>query len=220
MWIYINRYDSTMKEHEYQIFNYGSTPFQGKPCVYAQSGQVYVSLSNANAQGTRIPLDFPAQKWNNLVFNYRYNQIDVFLNAELVKTVAFGSTPPTYSVDDGITVGDNHGYLSGAICNITYSLSPFQKTEIAASYNLLRFLNPPLVPGVSSSQNNTTIKANSKTTPAPSLIQSIQEGIHKAFPSFVVSNSSPKQQIPLNNDTPQFAGYGAPRTSFTTNSSS
>jgi hypothetical protein len=226
LWLYLNKYDSTLGKQERQIFNYGSAPFQGKPCLYAQGGQVYVSLSDSSPQQSRIPLDIAPQKWNQIVVSYRYEQIDVFVNASLVDTVQWGSYKPTYSTNDVLTVGDGRGGLLGAICNISYSHRPLTQMEISTSYNFLRFLNPPVIPGVSSSENKAAIEANSKQGSAPgtafpfSVINGIQDAIHAMFPSFVVSDSSPKQRMPLNNSAPQFAGYGAAHQSYTTDSSS
>jgi len=197
MWIYLNRYDTTLQEHEWQIFNYGSQPLNGNPCVYVQSGQVYVSLSNTNRQQTRLPIDLPSQKWNHLVFNYRFHQIDVFVNGSLIDTITLhGENFPTHSNKDLVIVGDNRGGIFGSICNITYAPQPATKMQIATEYNLLRFFNPPIVPGSQSS--NQTKKNNFATTPPlsfpASLFSSISTNWKSLFPAFVPSNHSPRPE--------------------------
>jgi len=219
MWIYLNKYDSTLQEQELQIFNYGSDALNGNPSVYVKSGQVYVSLSNADRQATRVPIDMMAQKWNQLVINYRYGEADVFLNAVLIDTISLTDYMPTYATTDTMVIGDNRGSLSGAICNITYSNNPFLKAEVAASYNFLRMFNPPVLPGVSSSMTpGTVLSKNKKKIEDKTFLQKVQDEIQKVFPNFVISNSSPPHTLPLNNNHPQFAGFSAPQTLFTTKS--
>ena len=78
------------------------------------------------------------QKWNNLVFNYTENGVDLFLNGDLVNSINFGTKNnfPSYNPNDKFRVGD-HKDLKGAICNVTYFSNVLTTREISTYYNLL-----------------------------------------------------------------------------------
>ena len=85
------------------------------------------------------------QKWNNLVFNYTENGVDLFLNGDLVNSINFGTENnfPSYNPNDKFRVGD-HKDLKGAICNVSYFSNVLTTREISTYYNLLFFKNPPV----------------------------------------------------------------------------
>jgi hypothetical protein len=151
MWIYLNKYDNGIKRQQRNIFNYGNEGFSGKPCIYTQSSQVYVGVSNVDSDESTLPIEFPAQKWNFIVVNYRYNEIDLFVNGELVKTVRNGAIHPIYSAEDVVVIGDDRGGISGSICNIAYHKHPLTKVQISSFYNFLHLFNPPIIPSYSAS---------------------------------------------------------------------
>ena len=85
-----------------------------------------------------------SQKWNNIVFNYNHNRIDLFINGDLVKTHIFeASNEPKRDYDKDLFKigGDN---IDGAICNIKYYKKPLTKYQITSFYNLLNGKNPPI----------------------------------------------------------------------------
>lgn len=83
------------------------------------------------------------QKWNNIVINSNSTTIDIFINSNLEKTFTL-TKPLEYKNTGIINLGSNNG-LDGAICNIMYFNEPLTKNQIANSYNLLMFKNPPLL---------------------------------------------------------------------------
>lgn len=81
------------------------------------------------------------QKWNNIVINYEDGNIDVFLNGDLVGTVA-GAVP--YMTFDTIVAGATNG-IYGGICNVNYYRNPLPEKTIKLNYNSLRMKNFPNV---------------------------------------------------------------------------
>ena len=204
MWIYINKYDNGIHRQQRNIFNYGNESLNGKPCIYIQSSQVYISLSNTMPENSTIPLDIHAQKWNQIVVNYRYNQVDVFVNGELNKTIHLESNFPTMSPDDVVVIGDDRGGISGSICNISYHSKPLNKMDISSMYSFLHLFNPPVIPGTSSS--SAAAQLINKQTNGFSLWNQIKYKYSQLFPVFVSSVSAPQQLSLMNsikfNDTP------------------
>lgn len=87
----------------------------------------------------------PLQRWNNLVFNYHDNMVDIFLNGELASTISLAENCiPYYGDEMNMTIGDDKNTLHGAICNVHYSQSMMSSSKIAQNYNLLKLRNPPI----------------------------------------------------------------------------
>ena len=87
-------------------------------------------------------MTLPGQKWNNIVFNYYSDKVDLFINGNLEKTYVFDNNAPNYTANDNITIGTQDG-LDGAVCNINYYTEPLTKTQVINAYNLLMMKNPP-----------------------------------------------------------------------------
>jgi hypothetical protein len=148
MWIMINNHSENKLPYarETPIFNYGN----GVPKI------TYVKKAEHNKKdilkvyftnvGTDISYDVEinTQKWNQFIFNYTSDSVDLFVNGILDKTFRFNSyTRPIYSADDLVMVGSNNG-VDGAICNIQYYIGNQTRAQIANSYNLLMKNNPPV----------------------------------------------------------------------------
>jgi len=209
-WVYLNKYDNGIQHQQRNIFNYGNEGLHGKPCLYIQSSQVYAALSNRGVDVSTIPLDFQAQKWNNLVFNYRFNQVDVFLNGELVKTMTMESNVPVMSPDDIVVVGDNRGGIHGAICNLMYHDKPMTKMEITTAYNWLHLMNPPVIPGVQNSHVSVPSNMQSPNNTSPFTAKywsdKAKDTYNKVFPKFVASINDPLPRQSADN-SPPFTGF-------------
>lgn len=148
MWIMLNAHSENKLPYakETPIFNYGN----GVPKItYVKKGHLdkkdilKVYFTNV---GTDISYDveIDTQKWNQFVFNYTSDSVDLFVNGSLDKTFRFNSdTRPVYSADDLVMVGSNDG-VDGAICNIQYYIGNQTRSQIANSYNLLMKKNPPV----------------------------------------------------------------------------
>ena len=89
-------------------------------------------------------ITLPSQKWNYFAFNFSTTTVDLFINGKLEKTFTYMGNRPTYAPTDAITVGSPQG-LNGAICNIRYYTVPLSSSQIANSYNLLMYKNPPTI---------------------------------------------------------------------------
>lgn len=104
-----------------------STPRLDNPSHYDQVLRIYVDENNY--------YDFliAYQKWIYLVFNYKSNIVDLFINGNLERT--FQITLPTITIDKNTKIGQDNG-LSGAISNIIYYPYNLTKYEIVNSYNI------------------------------------------------------------------------------------
>tara|TARA_B110000285_G_scaffold231990_1_gene302018 strand:- start:17191 stop:18399 length:1209 start_codon:yes stop_codon:yes gene_type:complete len=146
MWIMLNIHSDNKLSYakETPIFNYGN----GVPKItYVKKEEhnvkdvIKVYFTN-NGDNNSYTVEIDPQKWNQLVFNYDSNSVDLFLNGNLEKTFTFDDNRPLYSADDMIIIGSNDG-LDGAISNIQYYTSNQTRSQITNSYNLLMKKNPP-----------------------------------------------------------------------------
>ena len=132
------------------IFNYNTaekgTPYnkQGKPAILFMGNDQFKFVFSENQKDTaNYILKIPSQTWNYIVFNYHDNQVDLFVNGNLERSMDLTSFPIQQKPTDTIQVGDNNG-IDGAICNIMYYEKPMTLTQITQSYNLLYNKNPPV----------------------------------------------------------------------------
>lgn len=144
MWIYLNQQDPNVNTSD--IFSYGnnnSTFFPKVEYIGTTAGKNKLKFSfSSNAPCFDMLIE--SQKWNNIVFNYNHNRIDLFINGDLVKTHIFeASNEPKRDYDKDLFKigGDN---IDGAICNIKYYKKPLTKYQITSFYNLLNGKNPPI----------------------------------------------------------------------------
>jgi len=148
MWVYLNNQPPNNMSYskETEIFNYGN----GKPRITYYNDittdnnkdKYIFYFTDSKAKESSIKMTLPGQKWNNIVFNYYSDKVDLFINGNLEKTYKFDNNAPVYSANDNITIGTQDG-LDGAICNINYYTEPLMKSQIINSYNLLMAKNPP-----------------------------------------------------------------------------
>lgn len=161
MWIYINpQPNSYASNHETDIFRYGLPRMStGHPRVVYYNKNAPDSESRdqcvvytSSTDNVGVPIRIPLQSWNHLVISYGDVGIDIFVNGDLVQTVRpadYNTLINNITSSDVVEVGygDNSLMRSngayGAICNVTYYKRPLQAFEIAATYNLNRYRNPP-----------------------------------------------------------------------------
>jgi hypothetical protein len=74
------------------------------------------------------------QKWNHIVLNYHGGVLDIFLNGELVKSVA---NIVQYYTLDSLFVGQNDGF-HGGISSIVYYHKVLTRNDIYFIYNMLK----------------------------------------------------------------------------------
>jgi hypothetical protein len=134
---------------EATIFSYGS----GKPKIKYTN-----DINDANnrdkinfyftdsAMTPNYQKTIPSQKWNNIVFNYSGNRVDLFINGNLENTFHFDekNKRPSYSETDNITTGQNDQGIYGAICNVVYYKKNMMNNQIVNDYNFLVLKNPPI----------------------------------------------------------------------------
>jgi hypothetical protein len=127
---------------ETPIFNYGN----GLPkLTYIKKEEhnnkdvlkvYFTNVGNDNSYNVEIDV----QKWNQFVFNYTSDSVDLFVNGNLEKTFRFkDDTRPLYSANDLIVIGSTDG-VDGAISNIQYHIGNQTRSQIVNSYNLLHRL--------------------------------------------------------------------------------
>jgi hypothetical protein len=148
MWVYLNNQPPNNKSYaeETEIFNYG----YGKPRITyfndltndSKKNKYNFYFTDSPNVKTSYSMTLPSQKWNNFVFNYNSDKVDLFINGILERTFVFNKNMPKYLASDIITIGSNNG-LDGAICNINYYTEALTKTKITTAYNLLASKNPP-----------------------------------------------------------------------------
>ncbi len=118
MWIYLNQQDKGTNPTKF--FDYGgSHPSINYAGQENGKNKLKILLHNGCVP---FELNIESQKWNNIVFNYNGNLIDIFINGHLVKS----HTIP-YACVAGHTIEQNPVFsygsvkpIDGAICNIKY----------------------------------------------------------------------------------------------------
>jgi hypothetical protein len=148
MWIYMNIQPPNNKlyNEETLIFNYGGgkpkITFSNNADVDKSKDKYIIYFTDAKTGPTSYDLVMTSQKWNNLVFNYYADKVDLFVNGTIERTFKFNNNGPTYLATDTIETGSKDG-LSGAVCNVRYYIKPLSKSQIVNNYNLLANKNPP-----------------------------------------------------------------------------
>jgi hypothetical protein len=159
MWVFVNTTILGTNEQEAMIFKYANgngNDFYGKPSIsYLGNNKWRFMFTNnpGNYKGedlTTFPLpeyivDMPPQKWHYIVFNYQYNQVDLYINGYLARSMDISNRLPIKDDNDVVIVGSNEPLnVPGAICNINYYKTPLNSTQIARIYNILYMFNPPV----------------------------------------------------------------------------
>ena len=151
MWVYINDFDRTSNRKSQTLFHYGdeNSTTGGHPHIDFQDRQLVFTFSNIESVSNngeneiKYRMDVEPQNWVFLVFNYKHNEVDLFVNAVLKKSVHFTDNVPKYNVSEIVYIGDKPG-IDGAICNVIYYPFPQTQADITTQYNLLMFSNPPV----------------------------------------------------------------------------
>ena len=145
MWVYLNQQDASISEPSIPdscnlvFFSYGVHPSISYTGVENGKNKLKLKLNGDNKP---FEVNIESQKWNNIVFNYNGNTVDIFINGDLVRTD---------TVSNGLDIEDTDVFmygsnddLDGAICNIKYYKKPLTKYQIVNIYNVLNGQNPPI----------------------------------------------------------------------------
>jgi hypothetical protein len=145
LWTFVNqRTHRTNKD--VNIFSYGSDGSWKPKIEFVNAKDEYKDKFRDTYRVTFGPeqsfiIEVPSQIWNNFVFNYNGDFVDLFINGVLERSA---KCMPIYNnTTDQFITGEANG-LYGAICNVTYYDKPLSIYEISSAYNLLNGRNPPI----------------------------------------------------------------------------
>jgi hypothetical protein len=82
------------------------------------------------------------QKWVHCVVSYSVNNVDIFINGELVATAPRTINDQT-AISDYVVVGQDAG-LHGGICNVIHYNRSLLKLEIDQLYSINKDVDPPV----------------------------------------------------------------------------
>jgi hypothetical protein len=82
------------------------------------------------------------QKWVHCVVSYSVNNVDIFINGELVSTAPRTMNDKT-AISDYVVVGQDAG-LHGGICNVIHYNRSLLKMEIDQLYSINKDVDPPV----------------------------------------------------------------------------
>jgi hypothetical protein len=161
LWVYVNPEAAVNTNNEYSLFSFDGKPelkfkyntinndTEDASVILKEKEKSYVyraylsNIHNSNSDLEYVDLQAPIQKWVNIVFNYKGNNVDIFVDGELQQSKLLEKLP-TFSDYDTITIGDDLG-ISGSICNINYYTDILTRRQIAQMYNVYSNLNPPIL---------------------------------------------------------------------------
>lgn len=150
MWVYVNPMPPNREAYskETTIFSYSSNNRKGHPTLtYKNDEGEDMFFLYFSSDGEPYKIQLPKQKWNHVVFNYRSNSVDVFINGKIERSYTFSKNAlPQYSDTDVISIGPKKGEdgLYGSISNILYYPFVLSKSQITTHYNLNFTKNPPI----------------------------------------------------------------------------
>jgi hypothetical protein len=150
MWIFLNNQPLSQYSYtkETTIFSYVDSEGNPHPKITYKNDkngldQYIIYLSSKDKYG----ISLPHQKWNNIVFNYRDLNVDIFINSVFETSIKL-SELPKYTNRDIVSVGENglddRTGLFGSICNVVYYKNIMTQGQIIDNYNLLSIRNPPV----------------------------------------------------------------------------
>ena len=150
MWFYVvgmptSQYPYNQNANIFSLTNANANAdtTKGHPQIM-YNGANDMCVVNYDNKPPSAPVEFkiPLQKWVHFVMAYDSNNIDIFINGKLIKSIPRGRTVEL-NADDIITVGQDNG-LQGGICNIMYYTRPLTKTDMTSLYELNKDVDPPI----------------------------------------------------------------------------
>jgi hypothetical protein len=141
MWIYIvgmpkNQYPYNEEARIFELTtSHPKLVYDGRTNVC----RVYYENSGVSSMEFKIAL----QKWAHFVIVYDTDNIDVFVDNELIQSVPRTSGMVTTTVKDNFVIGQENG-LMGSVCNIVHSKQAVSKFQISYMYDMNKHSNPPI----------------------------------------------------------------------------
>jgi len=142
-WIYLDSFppETNPNYDEYtSLLNIGNKP-NVQFNVLKNKLKIVTQTEGKNEKILYESNQFKMQRWNHIVINYDGQNMDIFINNELVSTNP-GIIP--YNDNTIITTGSNDG-LHGGICNVMYYNDSITRNKISWLYNSVNYLNPPVI---------------------------------------------------------------------------
>ena len=157
MWVYMNPSEAAQNSNEITLLYYGTktkdkqdpkkwqiknpkpkVTYQYDPHMRRDMYNIYLQEETPTTPTYRFHI--PNQKWNQFVFVYQADHIDLFINGHLEKTFpqSMGITK-TYLPSDQIAIGDLNTTSYGAVANIIYYDYPMTVNQITDAWNKQRY---------------------------------------------------------------------------------
>jgi hypothetical protein len=141
MWFYIVRLPQSHSPYNSDATIFEFVNQHPKITYNGKTNFCKVQFSPAPADNRTFKITM--QKWVHCVVSYSVNNVDIFINGELVAT-APRTKNDTTEISDYIVVGQDAG-LHGGICNIVHYNRSLLKMEIDQMYSINKESDPPIV---------------------------------------------------------------------------
>ena len=131
-WIYINPL-VTAKNKKDLIYKYGNRPSMYFNHDTKELTMEYIESTSVNPITLYHSNEILYQKWNNIIINNNYGEIDLFINGNLMGNY---KNVVNYKIDKNETlqIGDKNNNDLGGICNFYYYENPLKLNEILNLY--------------------------------------------------------------------------------------
>jgi len=145
-WIYINPTQQNIITDEWlDVLDYGNKIKIQYGLVNNQNNIIRFTIRENDKDTFKLihlESNIPSQKWNNFIFKYYDNKVDIFMNGILRDTISnVFINREEYNL---ITIGQNNG-MTGSICSIIYYPYSLSIDNINQNYANLINNNPPII---------------------------------------------------------------------------
>jgi len=145
-WVYINPTQQNIITDDWlDVLDYGNKIKVQYGLVNNENNVIRFTIRENNKDTFKfihLESNIPSQKWNNFIFKYYDNKVDIFMNGILRDTVSnVFINREEYNL---ITIGQNNG-MTGSICNIIYYPYSLSIDKINQNYANLINNNPPII---------------------------------------------------------------------------
>ena len=145
-WFYINPTQQNIITDDWlDVLDYGNKIKVQYGLVNNENNVIRFTIRENNKDTFKfihLESNIPSQKWNNFIFKYYDNKVDIFMNGILRDTASnVFINREEYNL---ITIGQNNG-MTGSICNIIYYPYSLSIDKIQQNYDNLINNNPPTI---------------------------------------------------------------------------
>jgi len=145
-WFYINPTQQNIITDDWlDVLDYGNKIKVQYGLVNNENNVIRFTIRENNKDTFKfihLESNIPSQKWNNFIFKYYDNKVDIFMNGILRDTLSnVFINREEYNL---ITIGQNNG-MTGSICNIIYYPYSLSIDKINQNYANLINNNPPII---------------------------------------------------------------------------